>query len=184
MRAIALASSSPRRRELLKSLGFELTFLDPNIDEASKPGESPRDLVLRLAKEKAEAVASQTNLPIIAADTIVIVGDEILGKPEDKADAGRMIKLLSDREHQVLTGYAVLYRGVLKTNLVQTDLVFRNLSEYEIERYLDTNEWVGKSGAYPIQATGGSFVDHMTGSLTNVLGLPLTEVLKTLDSVS
>lgn len=180
---VALASTSPRRRELLQALGFELTLLDPNIDESAKPGESPADLVLRLAKEKAEAVAvaSQTSLPIIAADTIVVVDQEILGKPEDRQDARRMIQLLSDREHLVLTGYAVLYQGQLTNNLVQTSLVFRKLSDFEIENYLDTGEWAGKSGACTLQGTSGPFVDHMTGSLTNVLGLPLAEVLKALE---
>lgn len=178
---VALASTSPRRRELLQALGFELTLLDPNIDESAKPGESPADLVLRLAKEKAEAVASQTSLPIIAADTIVVVDQEILGKPEDRQDARRMIQLLSDREHLVLTGYAVLYQGQITNNLVQTSLVFRKLSDFEIENYLDTGEWAGKSGACTLQGTSGPFVDHMTGSLTNVLGLPLAEVLKALE---
>ena len=139
--------------------------------------------MLRLAREKVEAVANQTELPVIAADTIVVVEDAILGKPENKADAGRMIRLLSGREHRVLTGYAVLYRGKVSVDLVETKLVFRKLSDYEIETYLDTEAWVGKSGAYPIQAAGGFFVDHLTGSLTNVLGLPLAEVLETLNKI-
>lgn len=180
MTQIALASTSPRRRELLQSLGFELTLLDPNIDESAKPGESAVDLVLRLAREKAQAVIHQTHLPIIAADTIVLVDQEILGKPEDRADARRMLQLLSNREHLVLTGYAVLYQGRITNDVVQTSLVFRKLSELEIENYLDTREWEGTSGACTLQGSSASFIDHMTGSPTNVVGLPLKEVLDAL----
>lgn len=181
---IALASTSPRRRELLASLGFELTLLDPNIDESIKPGESPQNLALRLSREKALAVADQTTLPMIAADTIVVVGQEILNKPENLEDARRMIQQLSGREHLVMTGYAVLYQGQLINELVTTSLVFRNLAEHEIESYLLTNEWVGKSGACTLQGPSGPFVEHMTGSFTNVLGLPLTEILSALKMVT
>ena len=178
---IALASTSPRRRELLASLGFELLLLDPNIDESIKPGESAGELALRLGREKALAVANQTVLPIIAADTIVVIGQEILNKPENLEHARRMIRQLSSREHLVLTGYAVLYQGRLINELVTTSLVFRNLAEHEIESYLLTNEWIGKSGACTLQGSSGHFVNHMTGSFTNVLGLPLTEILSALD---
>lgn len=183
MTQIALASTSPRRRELLQSLGFELTLLDPNIDESQKHAESPAHLVLRLAREKAQAVAHLTDLPIVAADTIVVVDQEILGKPEDKKDARRMLQLLSNREHLVLTGYAVLYQGQITNDIVQTSLVFRKLSKFEIESYLETNEWEGTSGACTLQGTSGPFVDYMTGSPTNVVGLPLKEVLDALEKV-
>lgn len=177
---IALASSSPRRRELLAALGFELVLLDPNIDESIKPGESPKDLALRLSKEKALAVAGLTHLPIIAADTIVVVGQEILNKPDNLEHAREMIQKLSGREHLVITGYAVLCQNNLINNLVTTKIVFRDLSEHEIEAYLQTGEWAGKSGACTLQGSSGPFVDHMTGSFTNVLGLPLAEILEAL----
>ncbi len=164
----------------MESLGFELTLLNPNIDESQQPGESPQELALRLGREKALAVSKQTTLPIIAADTIVVVGQEILNKPEDLADARRMIQLLSNREHLVITGYAVLYQGRMINEIVTTKLVFRALAAHEIESYLQTNEWIGKSGACTLQGASGVFVDHMTGSFTNVLGLPLTEILSIL----
>lgn len=181
--SLALASTSPRRRELLVALGFKLTLLDPNIDESIKPGESPEDLALRLGKEKALAVAHLTELPVIAADTIVVVDEEILGKPDDLSHARQMIQKLSGREHLVITGYAVLYQNKLINNWATTKLVFRDLSEHEIEAYLETGEWAGKSGACTLQGSSGPFVDHMTGSFTNVLGLPLTEILAALEKV-
>lgn len=183
MQQIALASSSPRRRELLGALGFDLIFLDPNIDESAQPGELPADLVLRLAKEKAQAVALKTQRPIIAADTIVLVGEEVFGKPENRADAYRMIRLLSGREHFVLTGYAVLYQDKIIHGVIKSSLIFRDLFEHEIQSYLDTGDWAGKSGACTLQGGSGPFVEKITGSLTNILGLPLTEVLRALEEV-
>ncbi|MBL4818515.1 MAG: septum formation protein Maf [Deltaproteobacteria bacterium] len=184
MNQIALASTSPRRRSLLESLGFELTLLKPDIDESEKPGENPEELVLRLAREKVQAVASQTKLPLIAADTLVVLGDEILGKPDNAEHAYEMIEKLSGRSHDVLSGFAVAYQDKLINKVVKSTLVFRKLFKHEIEDYVKTREWEGKSGACTLQGASGPFVDHMTGSFTNVLGLPLTEVLEALRLVT
>jgi septum formation protein len=167
---------------LLEALGFKLTLLNPNIDESERPGESPENLVLRLAREKAAAVSHLTDLPIIAADTLVVLDDEILGKPENSEHAHDMIAKLSGRSHDVLSGYAVLYQGKQINKLVRTTITFRALFEHEITDYIQTNEWEGKSGACTLQGASGPFVEHMTGSLTNVLGLPLTEVLSAIKS--
>lgn len=164
-------------------MGFKLTLLDPNIDESQKPGESAEDLALRLGLEKARAVEQQTSLPIVAADTLVAVEGVILGKPENLEHARSMIQQLSGKEHWVITGYAVLYQGNLVNQSVTTKLLFRSLSEHEIENYLLTNEWQGKSGACTLQGASGPFVDQIRGSLTNVLGLPLQEILDALAKV-
>ncbi len=154
--------------------------MHPNIDESERPGESPEDLVLRLAREKAAAVAHLTELPVIAADTLVVVDGEILGKPEDAEHAYKMIEQLSGRSHDVLSGYSVSYEGKKINKLVKTTITFRNLFDHEIRDYIQTGEWEGKSGACTLQGASGPFVDHMTGSFTNVLGLPITEVLNAL----
>ncbi|MES2503675.1 MAG: Maf family protein [Myxococcota bacterium] len=181
---IALASSSPRRRELLQSLGFELTLLDPNIDESQRPDETPENLVLRLAVEKAQAVAHLTDLPIMAADTVVVVEGVILGKPHDIHHARDMILQLSGKEHLVLTGYALSYQNRLVNNLAQTTITFRDLCDYEVDNYLQTGQWAGKAGACTLQGASGPFVNNINGSLANVLGLPLNEVLAALQKVA
>lgn len=178
---IALASTSPRRRELLEAVGFELVLLNPNVDETAIPGESAQDLVSRLGREKALAVVDQTHLPIVAADTVVEVEGMILGKPQDINHAREMLELLSGKEHRVLTGFGIFYRGKLQTDTIVTRIQFRSLSAQEIENYLTTREWEGKSGACTLQGRSGPFVDKIQGSLTNVLGLPLKEVLDCLD---
>lgn len=188
-----LASASPRRKELLARLLKDFPDIDPNfaispahIDESVIPGESPENYVTRLAREKATAVAGQlspnlTQMVILAADTSVVIEGEILGKPQDENEARGMLKKLSGKTHHVITGYALLpIIGQLidmTCGFEKTHVSFCTLSEAEIHNYIATGEPHDKAGAYAIQGGAATFVDHIEGSLDNVVGLP-TERLR------
>ncbi len=183
-----LASASPRRSELLRSVGLEFDALPADIDESVGPDESPADYVARLSREKAAAIAGRVNgeVIIVAADTTVDVSGQILEKPVDDADARRMLRLLSGRAHLVHTGVTVSRSpetgaGGTETRVVETSVTFVELSERVIDWYLSTGEHVGKAGAYGIQGAAGVFVERIDGSVTNVIGLPLAETLAMLD---
>ena len=171
-----LASASPRRRELLALLGVEFTVVAPDLDETPLPGETPLDLVGRLAVAKAAAVAAaQPDAVVIGADTAVDVGGEIFGKPADAADARRMLRALSGRTHVVHTGVAVAADGEVATADTSSDVTFAALADADIEWYLATGEPFDKAGAYALQGAGGVFVTTVSGSVSGVLGLPLHE---------
>ena len=178
MPCLVLASQSPRRRELLAALGLELEVRPAHADEAVHPGERPRDYVLRVARQKARAVAGDV---VLAADTAVVLGDEALGKPDGADDARRMLRALSGTLHQVLTAVVVLRRAGAAAGagewhaVVSTDVRFAPLGEEEIAWYVATGEPLDKAGAYAIQGAGGAFVRAVTGSVSNVVGLPLAE---------
>jgi septum formation protein len=173
---LVLASQSPRRRELLAQLGIALEVRPAHADESVRPGEPPRDYVLRLAREKARAVGGEV---VLAADTAVVLGDEVLGKPADPADARRMLEALSGTEHEVLTAVCVRRAGgatALELDaLAATAVRFARLSPSEIDWYVGTGEPLDKAGAYAIQGAGGAFVLSVSGSVSNVVGLPLAE---------
>jgi septum formation protein len=173
---LVLASQSPRRRELLAQLGIALEVRPAHADESVRPGEPPRDYVLRLAREKARAVGGEV---VLAADTAVVLGDEVLGKPADPADARRMLEALSGTEHEVLTAVCVRRAGgatALELDaLAATAVRFARLSPTEIDWYVGTGEPLDKAGAYAIQGAGGAFVLSVSGSVSNVVGLPLAE---------
>jgi len=174
---VILASNSPRRRELLEQVGMTFLVAPANVDESVRDGEMPKDYAERLAMEKARAVASQRQEGIvIAADTIVVVGDSILGKPFDAADARRMLSALSGREHEVITGLAIIdaatRRSAARTSV--TRVWFRNLSVKEISAYVATGEPLDKAGAYGIQERGALLVERIEGCYSNVVGLPLS----------
>jgi septum formation protein len=173
---LVLASQSPRRRELLAQLGIPLEVRPAHADESVRPGEPPRDYVLRLAREKARAVGGEV---VLAADTAVVLGDEVLGKPADAADARRMLEALSGTEHEVLTAVCVRRaggEGALELDaLAATAVRFARLSPAEIDWYVGTGEPLDKAGAYAIQGAGGAFVLSVAGSVSNVVGLPLAE---------
>ena len=177
---IILASSSPRRHSLLKAAGFEPKVFSPHVDETLKPDEKPDVYVQRLAREKASFVSRESQLVVVAADTVVVLDCEILGKPENDSVARKMLRILSDREHKVLTGYCVRYEDQEEVNVVTTSVSFRNLSSLEIDRYLITRESRDKAGAYAIQGLAAPFVDRIEGSFTNVIGLPLKEVIESI----
>jgi len=172
---IILASGSPRRKALLESIGLKFEVYRPDADESVRDGETPSELCRRLARLKAEAGMRvfSANDVIIAADTIVVIDGEILGKPVDRKDAGRMLRLLSGREHEVITGIAVSYGGELSVNDEHTLVRFRRLTDEEISEYLSTGEGDDKAGAYAVQGKGALMIESITGDYFNVVGLPL-----------
>jgi septum formation protein len=175
---IYLASSSPRRYELLTLLNIPFERLIPNVAEIKGPGEAPQDYVLRLAgdKAKAGAILAQRDSPVLGADTIVVLDDHILEKPADKDDAARMLQALSGRWHRVMTAIAVCDKaGAIITRCVVTDVQFSALSHREINDYISSGEPMDKAGAYGIQGLGGCFVRSINGSYHSVVGLPLVE---------
>jgi septum formation protein len=183
-RRLVLASSSPRRSELLRSAGLAFDVVPADIDETVHPGETPLAYVTRLSQEKAAAVVGRLDGDafVLAADTTVDVGGHILEKPVDDDDARRMLRLLSGRTHQVHTGVTVSWfsptgvSGAI-TEVAETAVTFAELSEAAIDWYLSTGEHVGKAGAYGIQGAAGAFVERLGGSVTNVIGLPLAQSL-------
>jgi septum formation protein len=178
---LVLASQSPRRRELLAQLGVALEIRPADADEAVLPGEPARDYVLRVAREKARAVAGEV---VLAADTAVVLRGEVLGKPSDAADARRMLAMLSGTRHEVLTAVCVRRNaaalGVELDAVVSTVVRFRGLSTAEIDWYVSTGEPLDKAGAYALQGAGGAFVLSVEGSVSNVVGLPLAETAELL----
>ncbi len=173
---LVLASASPRRRELLDSLDLDFTVRPAHVDETPLPDERPRDLVRRLAREKARAAARDGEW-VLGADTIVIEGGEILGKPVDRADARRMLARLQGRWHLVLTGTAICTPGGDDLHAVESARVlFAELDAEQIEWYAGTGEPDDKAGAYAIQGLGSLFVLEVDGNYSNVVGLPLPTV--------
>ncbi|MDJ0916679.1 MAG: Maf family protein [Woeseiaceae bacterium] len=173
-----LASSSPRRAELLTALGLQFTQLGVDVDESRLGSEDPADMVLRLASEKANAAGDASI--IIGADTAVVLGDEVFGKPRDREDAIAMLTRLSGCVHQVMTGVAVRSADSVQTALSVSDVRFRSVSAAEASEYWDTDEPADKAGAYAIQGRGGIFVESMSGSYSGVVGLPVYETAKLL----
>lgn len=155
-----------------------LNVIAPHIDEAVRDGEAPEDYVKRLAEEKSRVPGLDASLIVVAADTSVVLNSEILGKPANVDEAGAMLGRLSGKEHEVLTGFAVRRGDFLHVEVVSTKVVFRHLSAQEIESYVSTKEPLDKAGAYGIQGIGSSLIDQIHGSFTNVIGLPLKEVLE------
>lgn len=171
---LILASASPRRRELLSSLGMDFTVIVPEIDETPMPGERPLAFAERLAEEKACAV--QSDGIIVAADTIVVQAGSILGKPTDTAHAEKMLASLSGNTHEVITGVCVKSAGRTVVFSVATHVVFRPLDPAEITAYVATGDPMDKAGAYAIQGGAAHMVRRIEGSYTNVVGLPLCEL--------
>ena len=179
---LILASASPRRRELLEQVGLVSQVIPAEINETPLPGEKPDDYVLRLSLEKARTVAaSHRELPVLAADTAVVLEDQIFGKPEDAADAHDTLTRLSGNSHEVLTGTAIVYNDIEEALLVRTVVRFRMLSETEITAYCQSGEPAGKAGSYAIQGLGALLVSDINGSYSNVVGLPLKETAQLLE---
>ena len=182
---LILASQSPRRAELLSQLQVSFTQHSVDIDETPLPDEAPQTLVARLAGQKARAgvAALSTSLPVLGSDTIVVANGEILGKPADETDCARMLRLLSDNVHQVMTSVAIASGDRLFQTTVTTDVTFKALTEAEIRWYWKTGEPSDKAGGYGIQGLGGRFVRHLNGSYSAVVGLPLFETSQLLTEV-
>jgi septum formation protein len=187
---LILASGSPRRAEILASVGWEFTKDSADIDETELPGESPEDYVQRLAREKAEAVAHKyTDAIVLGADTTVLINHEIIGKPTDLTDAKRMLKMLSGNWHEVLTGIALV-----KTNpqsgipnpksvvgLQRTSVKFAEMSDKEIEFLAENGAPLDKAGAYAVQAQAALFIEGIEGDYWNVVGLPVSLVYRLIE---
>lgn len=185
---IILASASPRRQELLARIGLTFTVVPSRADEAELAGETPAQHAERLSRDKALEVASrpeQSGRWFIGSDTIVLQDDIILGKPQDAAAAAAMLGRLSGRAHQVISGYAVhdRQRGQTLSGVVTTRVFFKALTPREIEGYIATGEPFDKAGAYAIQGIGAFMVPRIEGSYSNVVGLPLCEVIAALEEL-
>ena len=187
MRKIALASASPRRRMLLESAGFDVELLAQNADE-TWPGGTPEEAVTAIALRKLAAAPKGGDRAVLAADTVVLLGWDTpriipLGKPRDIADARRILGMLSGVEHRVITGYCLRRGDQQRVGSVVSRVWFRALSSDEIERYIEREEPFDKAGAYGIQGMGGALIDHVEGSYTNIMGLPLRQVTEAWESL-
>lgn len=185
---IVLASASPRRRELLNQVGLAVRVVPSQANEEQLPGETPDEHVVRLSIDKALAVAAQQGVPgrwFIGSDTAVVCDDRVLGKPSDAQEAETMLKLLSGRSHRVISGYAVHDRatGLTLNGAVTTRVHFKPLTAAEIEGYIATGEPFDKAGSYAIQGIGAFMVPKIEGSYSNVVGLPLCEVIAALEEM-
>jgi len=181
---VVLASSSPRRRDLLNLIGIQHEVRPANIDETMRPREVPRRHAERLAREKASAIAVRDpDLITIGADTVVVINRKVLGKPVDVADAARMLKMLSGREHTVVTAVAVARGKKLRSAIEEVHVKFRRLRDDEIEAYIATGEPMDKAGAYGIQGFGATIVERVEGDYFAVMGLPLVRLVGLLRDV-
>jgi len=182
MLSLYLASGSPRRRELLTQLGLRFERLSTQVEEKKRPDEAAEAYVRRLAMEKALAgvAVAEQDLPVLGADTIVVLNNEVLEKPLDEAGAAAMLAKLSGQTHQVMTAVALADRQQQLACLVTTDVTFRLLSKDDIATYIASGEPMDKAGAYGIQGLGGNFVRKINGSYHAVVGLPLVETAELL----
>lgn len=180
---LILASASPRRIALLRGAGYEFDIVPAEVDESARPGEAAADYVRRVSLLKARAVAASAGEAVVlAADTTVVAGGEMLGKPADGRDARRMLERLSGRTHDVLTGVAVVCGTDAALAVASTAVTFRELSASEADWYVATGEPADKAGAYAVQGLGSRFVARVKGSYSNVVGLPLEVVHRMLEA--
>jgi septum formation protein len=177
--SLVLASASPRRADLLRVAGIEFTVRVADIDETQLPDEAPHDYVARLARQKAQAVA-RPDETVLGADTTVVIGNEIAGKPVDATDARRMLRLLSGQWHEVLTAVALVNNDTVWSEVAVTRVKFAAMSEAEIDWYVETGEPFDKAGAYGIQGFASRFVESIEGNYANVVGLPIQVVYRML----
>jgi len=176
---VILASASPRRRELLALIGIPHEITPADIDESYLPGETPRVHAERLAREKATAI-DEADAVTIGSDTIVVVDDEVLGKPRDREHASAMLRRLSGCSHVVMTGIAVRWQGRVASGVEEAGVTFRTLTAHEIARYIDTGEPMDKAGSYGIQGYGATIVERVDGDYFAVMGLPLNRLVRLL----
>lgn len=184
MKEVILASASPRRKELLEKIGLRFKVEPSNYEEDMPSGLEPHELARKISLEKAKVVASKhENAIVIAADTFIVFGDQILGKPHTEKEARKMLETISGKSHSVITGFSIIDIGASKTlsKSVETKIYIRKLTPAEIEAYVKSKEPLDKAGAYAIQGLGAVFVEKIEGDYFNVIGLPLsalTEALK------
>jgi septum formation protein len=178
-----LASASPRRVELLRLIGLDFTVMPSGVDETFQRGETPREHVLRLSEEKALTVSLlHPDAWVLGADTIVIIAGEVLGKPGSFPEAKEMLEKLSGQEHKVFTGFSIVRQetGILIREVVESSVLFREITSDELSWYVGSEEPYDKAGAYAVQGMGAFFIREIRGSYTNVMGLPLCEVVDAL----
>jgi septum formation protein len=176
---IILASGSPRRRELLKGLRLEFQVIPADIDETPLVSETPRQLVERLSITKAKSVAEgYPNALVIAADTTVALGNQVLEKPKDKQENILFIERLQGRKHDVFTGHALIFKGRLEAEVKHSEVHFRSLTEGEIVAYVETGEGLDKAGGYGIQGRGAALIPHIVGCYFNVMGMSVAAVVE------
>lgn len=181
VRSLVLASASPRRSELLRRAGLEFSVRPVEVDESLISGEGAAQAAGRLALAKARAAeAPEPGAAVLAADTLVALGDTVLGKPKDEAEALSMLGRLSGQEHQVVTGFTLRLDNDVTSAMARSKVRFRTLTSAEIHAYVAGGEPMGKAGAYAIQGMGAALVEEVSGSYTNVVGLPLAAVIKLL----
>lgn len=179
---IILASSSPRRKDLLTKIGIKVTVIPPDIIEKTYKGEKPEDYTIRISREKALSVSKKlkNEYVIVGADTVVFADGEILGKPLDGQAAKNMLIKISGRTHKVVTGYTIVRNSFIHSNFVESGVKIKDLEPFEIEGYIKTGEPMDKAGAYAIQGIGAFMVEEIQGSYTNIVGLPLPQLLDNL----
>jgi septum formation protein len=178
---LVLASGSPRRAEILNSVGWRFTKDVPDIDESEREGESPEDYVRRLAEEKAQTVSHlHPDSIILAADTTVVIDEQIIGKPVDLDEARRMLSMLSGRWHDVLTGVAITQNGNIAVGMERTGVKFAEMNDAEIEYLAKMGDPLDKAGAYAVQAQAALFIEQIRGDYWNVVGLPISLVYRLL----
>lgn len=181
MKSVVLASESPRRRELMNISGIPFTCAGAKIDETLEAGMSLCDAVMKIAKKKAQAVQQKyAQNTIIGADTMVVIDDVVLGKPKDDEDAKKTLQLLSGKTHEVITGVAILHGEEEECFCETTRVMFRELSDEEIDAYIKTREHYDKAGSYAIQGKGMMFVERIEGDYSNVVGLPMCHLIQVL----
>ena len=185
---IVLASASPRRKEILETLGIPFRIVVSDADENASPELAPEEFVMQTAHEKCKNVVEKLRADgtltrdtlVIACDTVVVYSGFIIGKPKDEAHAILTLGMLSDSWHSVFSGLAIYYKGRISCRAARTDVKFRDISEREIKAYVDSGEPMGKAGSYAIQMKGGAFVERIEGEFHNVVGLPVAEMLSLL----
>ena len=184
--SLILASGSPRRREFFTRMGWIFTVVKPGTEERVHPGETPEQYVRRNAEEKAADALALSGIAdravAVAADTVVVQDGCILEKPKDPADAHRMLRELSGRTHQVMTGLCIRTADAMHSRTVVTDVEFKDLTDAEIDAYIRTGEPMDKAGAYAIQGLAAYMIRNVRGSYTNVVGLPLAETVEALEA--
>lgn len=187
---ICLASASPRRQQLLQQVDVDFEVVVPDIDETPRENEDAEAFVVRISKEKAEQVSGLrqsraiADLPVLAADTAVVLDNRILGKPENREHAIAILTELSGRTHVVLTAVTILYKGLSDTLVQKSQVTFAPLTPEQIEAYWDTGEPADKAGAYGIQGRAAAFISRLEGSYSGVMGLPLFETCQLLDRIT
>jgi len=175
---LVLASASPRRAHILQELGVSFTVKPANVDESLLPGEDGSTAAERLARAKALAVSEDEALPVLAADTIVLCDDHVLGKPADEAEARAMLRRLSGRTHEVVTGVCLVGRDQVHSGVERSQVTFAPLTDHDVAWYVATGEPLDKAGAYHIAGKGALFIEEIQGSPSNVAGLPVRLLLQ------